>query len=154
MMRKYNKAALRGSQRRNPSRGHQYVRAGPYACEHEQRDTPEGLRGVGGTEGVRDAERDVEGYICRRSEEGDDTDVEGLGEVSDRARGGTGKPRTIKELIVPSSTTCVATRALASNDQKSAATTPACSAVRATSAVEPCVSTAPLESSWRGRERK
>lgn len=44
----------------------------------------------------------------------------------------------MREEGVPSSTTCVATRPLASSDQNKAATSPAWTAVRATSGVEPC----------------
>ena len=47
------------------------------------------------------------------------------------------KLRTISELGVPSSTTCVATMALPSSVQKRAATTPACMAERTAMAVVP-----------------
>ena len=60
----------------------------------------------------------------------------------------------MSELRVPSSTTCVETMALPSNAQNSPATTPAWRAVRATSAVDPCCSTAPVVRSWNGKEMK
>jgi len=62
--------------------------------------------------------------------------------------------RTTSELRVPSSTTCVETMALPSNAQNNPATTPAWRAVRATSAVDPCCSTAPVVRSWNGKEMK
>lgn len=58
----------------------------------------------------------------------------------------------MSELSVPSSTTCVETIALPSNVQNNAATTPAWIAVKATSAVDPCCRTAPVEMSWNGKE--
>ena len=54
----------------------------------------------------------------------------------------------------PSSTTWVATSALASRDQKSAATRPAWMAVSTTSAVEPCSTNEPVVRSCSGRVRK
>ena len=59
--------------------------------------------------------------------------------------------RTTKELIVPSSTTCVLTIAVPRRAQNVAATKPAWTAVIAVSAVEPCSRNAPVEMSWRGR---
>ena len=60
----------------------------------------------------------------------------------------------MSELRVPSSTTCVDTMALPSNAQNRPATTPAWRAVKATSAVDPCSSTAPVVRSWNGKEMK
>lgn len=65
-----------------------------------------------------------------------------------------GERRTMSELRVPSSTTCVETIALPSNAQNSAATMPAWRPVKATSAVDPCCRTAPVVMSWNGKERK
>ena len=64
------------------------------------------------------------------------------------------KRRTMSELRVPSSTTCVETIALPSNAQNSAATTPAWRAVKTTSAVDPCSRTAPVVRSCNGKETK
>lgn len=64
------------------------------------------------------------------------------------------KRRTISELRVPSSTTCVETMALPSNDQNNAATMPAWMAVKTTSASDPCCRTAPVVRSWNGKEMK
>jgi hypothetical protein len=65
-----------------------------------------------------------------------------------------GERRTMSELRVPSSTTCVETMALPSNAQNSAATTPAWMAVKTTSGVDPCCRTAPVVRSWNGKEIK
>lgn len=62
--------------------------------------------------------------------------------------------RTMSELRVPSSTIWVETKALPSNVQNSAATMPAWIAVKTTSAVDPCCRTAPVVTSWNGKERK
>ena len=61
---------------------------------------------------------------------------------------------TTRLLAVPSSTTCVATRAFAKSPQKSAATSAAWIAVRTTRAVVPCSRTAPVVRSWKGRVRR
>ena len=62
------------------------------------------------------------------------------------------KPQLTTRLAsVPSSTTCVATIALASNDQKSATTDPTWMAVSTTSGVEPCSRKAPVVMSCSGR---
>jgi hypothetical protein len=60
----------------------------------------------------------------------------------------------MRELMVPSSTIWVATRALASNDQKVAATRPACTAVITTREVLPWTRKEPVVISWKGRVRK
>ena len=57
------------------------------------------------------------------------------------------KPLTNSAVIVPSSTSCVLTIALPSSAQKVAATKPACTAVIAVSAVEPCSRKEPVERS-------
>jgi hypothetical protein len=87
----------------------------------------------------RETEGGVERDVERADEEQDGHDPERLHAVpmSD-ARAGRKDARTTSDDGVPSSTTCVATSALAMSAQKSAATSPAWIAVSTTSAVEPC----------------
>jgi len=60
----------------------------------------------------------------------------------------------IMELRVPSSTTCVATMALASKVQNNVATRPACMAVSTTNADEPWVRNEPVVINWKGRVKR
>jgi len=55
---------------------------------------------------------------------------------------------------VPSSTTCVATMALASNVQNNVTTRPACMAVSTTKADEPWARNEPVVINWKGRVKK
>ena len=136
-------------------------RGGPYAREDEERDTVEVHERVRGSEHARERETDVEGDVRRRSEEREHEEPERLPRWRQRsllkrgagegaradADGAQAKALTKSELIVPSSTSCVLTIALPRSAQKVAATNPACMAVIAVSAVEPCSRKEPVERS-------
>lgn len=90
----------------------------------------------------------------RRSKQTQETQKEIQTKVGKGRKGTREKRHTTILLIVPSSTTCVATIALPNNVQNSAATSPACIAVSTVRAVEPCSRREEEVRRLKGRVRK
>ena len=104
------------------------VHSGPYTCQDEKGNAVQCLNWVEWSKCRCEAKRNVQGNVGSKNEDRQPKETEWLQQfttvrfdfciVLNRAR-------TTSERNVPSSTTWVATRALASNAQKRAATEPA-----------------------------